>query len=106
MRRSVCVHMTELLHCTAEIRASQAALVVMNPSDDAGDAGDVGKTPRRRAWQSTLVFLPGKSQGQRSMVRYSPWSCKELDVTEATEDTLMHTQQKRMQQCKALTFQF
>ena len=105
MRRSVCVHMTDLLHCTAEIRVSQAVLVVTNRSDDAGDAGDVGKTPWRRARQSTLVFLPGESQGQRSMMGYSPWSCTGLDVTEATEDTLMHTQQKRMQQCKALTFQ-
>ena len=102
MRRSVCVHMTDLLHCTAEIRVSQAALVVTNRSDD---AGDVGTTPWRRARQSTLVFLPGESQGQRTIMGYSPWSCTGLDGTEATEDTLMHTQQKRMQQCKALTFQ-
>ena len=25
------------------------------------------------------VFLPGKSQGQTSLVGYSPWDCKELD---------------------------
>ena len=31
------------------------------------------KTPWRRAWQSTLVFLPGESHGQRSLVGYSPW---------------------------------
>ena len=31
----------------------------------------VKKIPRRRAWQATLV-LPGKSQGQRSLVGYSP----------------------------------
>ena len=28
------------------------------------------------------VFLPGESHGQRSLVGYSPWSCKELDTTE------------------------
>ena len=28
------------------------------------------------------VFLPGKSHGQRSLVGYSPWGCKELDTTE------------------------
>ena len=43
-----------------------------------------GKIPWRRKWQSTLVFLPGESDGQRSLVSYSPWSCKELDVTEMT----------------------
>ena len=44
----------------------------------------VGKTPWRRAWQPTPVFLPGEFRGQRSMVGYSPWSRKELDTTEAT----------------------
>ena len=33
----------------------------------------VGKIPWRKAWQSTAVFLPGKSHGQRSLVGYSPW---------------------------------
>ena len=28
----------------------------------------VGKIPWRRAWQSTPVFLPGESHGQRSPV--------------------------------------
>jgi len=28
----------------------------------------VRKIPWRRAWQSTAVFLPGESRGQRSMV--------------------------------------
>ena len=31
----------------------------------------VGKIPWRRAWQPTLVFLPGESHGQRSLVGYS-----------------------------------
>ena len=26
--------------------------------------------------------LPGKSRGQRSVIGYSPWGCKELDTTE------------------------
>ena len=42
----------------------------------------VGKIPWRRKWQSTPVLLPGKSHGQRSLVGYSPWGCKELDKTE------------------------
>ena len=39
-------------------------------------------------WQSTPVFLPGESHGQRSLVGYSPWSRKESDMTER----LRHTQ--------------
>ena len=36
----------------------------------------------RRKWQPTLVLLPGKSHGQRSLIGYSPWGCKESDMTE------------------------
>ena len=42
----------------------------------------VRKIPWRRKWQSTLVFLPGKSHGERSLVGCSPRSCKELDTME------------------------
>ena len=44
----------------------------------------VGKIPWRRSWQSTPVFLPGESHGQRSLVRCSPWGCK-VGPTVATE---------------------
>ena len=37
---------------------------------------------RRRQWHPTPVLLPGKSHGQRSLVGYSPWGHKELDMTE------------------------
>ena len=30
------------------------------------------KIPWRRKWQLTLIFLPGKSHGQRSLAGYSP----------------------------------
>ena len=36
----------------------------------------VRKTPWRRKWQLTPVFLPGKSHGQRSLVGYSLWGHK------------------------------
>ena len=32
----------------------------------------VGKIPWKRAWQPPPVFLPGESQGQRSLVGYTP----------------------------------
>ena len=35
-----------------------------------------------KEWQVTLVFLLGESHGQRSLVGYSPWRCKESDMTE------------------------
>ena len=38
----------------------------------------VGKFPWRRTRQPTPVFLPGEPLGQRSLVGYSPWGCKEL----------------------------
>ena len=42
----------------------------------------VGKIPWRREWQPSLVFLPGKFHGQRSLAVYSPWDYKDSDTTE------------------------
>ena len=42
----------------------------------------VGNIPWRRKWLLTPVFLPGESHGQRSLVSYSPWGLKKLDMTE------------------------
>ena len=42
-----------------------------------------------KAWHTTPVFLPGKSQGQRRLVGYSLQGHKELDTTEHAG---MHTQ--------------
>ena len=44
-----------------------------------------GKIPWRMKWQPTPVFLPRKSQGQRSLVGYSSQGCKESDMTEVTQ---------------------
>ena len=41
----------------------------------------VGKIPWRKEWQLTPVFLPGEFHGQRSPVDYSPWGCKESNMT-------------------------
>ena len=49
----------------------------------------VGKIHWRRKWQPTPLFLPGKSQGQRSLVCYNPWGHKELDMRKL--DTHVHT---------------
>ena len=65
--------------------------VVKKLPANAGDIRDadvrdpwVGKIPWRRAGQSTPVFLPGESHGQRSLVGYRPQCHQESDTTEAT----------------------
>ena len=50
----------------------------------------VRKIPWRRKWQSTPVFLPGESHGQRSLLGYSIYSFKGSDTTERLS---MHTAQ-------------
>ena len=59
--------------------------MVKNSPANAGDSGliprGVGKIPWRREWQPIPVFLPGKSHGQGSLAVYSPWGCKESDMT-------------------------
>ena len=42
----------------------------------------VRKVPWRREWQPTPVFLPGEYHEQRRLACYSPWGCKESDMTE------------------------
>ena len=36
------------------------------------------------------VFVTGKSQGQRSLTGYSPWSCKESDTTATKQQQYLH----------------
>ena len=44
----------------------------------------------RRKWQPTPVFLPGKFPGGRSLAGYSPWGCKESDMTEQLHFASLH----------------
>ena len=41
--------------------------------------------------EPTPIFLPGKSHGQRSLVSYSPWGSKELDMTEQLNNLYKET---------------
>ena len=45
------------------------------------------EVPWRRKWQSNPVLLPRKSHGQRSLVGYSPWGCKESDTPERSSSS-------------------
>ena len=67
--------------------AFQMVLVVKNPPTKAGDIGDVASIPglgissvegNGNSLQNSCLE---KSHGQRSLVGYSPWGCKELDTT-------------------------
>ena len=76
--------------------ASHVALVVKNWAADAEDRRDAGSIPGSgRSSEGghgtpTPVFLPGEAHGQRSLVDYSPWGCKESDMAETTSHA--HTQ--------------
>ena len=39
----------------------------------------------RRKWHPSLVFLPGKSRGQRSLLGYSPWDYRRVGQNLATK---------------------
>ena len=71
---------------------------------DAQDRFDpwVGKITWRRKWQSTPVFLPGESHGQRNLEGYSPQGRKELDTTEQLHYTAAAAAAKSLQSCPNL----
>ena len=57
---------------------------------NAGNLGSIpglGRSPWKRAWKPTLVFLPGESHEQRSLAGYSPWGLKGSDPTERLRTT-------------------
>ena len=43
--------------------------------------------PLEKGMESTPVFLPGESHGQRSLAGYSLWGRKESDMTECLRHT-------------------
>ena len=61
---------------------------------NSGDTGNIKPDPTfapwvskifwRRKWQSTPVFLLGKSHRQRGLMGYSLWGHKQLNMTEHT----------------------
>ena len=47
--------------------------------------------PLERAWPPIIVLLPEEFHGQRILAGYSPWSLKELNMTEQLTHTYRHT---------------
>ena len=50
----------------------------------------VEKIPWRRSWQTSLIFLSGKSHGQKSLAGYSPWCRKRVRHGWATDQQEQH----------------
>ena len=46
--------------------------------------------PWSRKLQPTPVLLLREFHGQRNLADYSPWGCKESDMTEATKHARLH----------------
>ena len=80
-----------MVYCTSQVaqwlRIRLPMQVLRRPRFDLW----IGKIPWKKKWQPIAVFLPGKPHGQRSLVGYSPWGCKELDTTESVHPCTRHT---------------
>ena len=70
--------------------ASQVALVVKEPACQCrrhkrqGFNPWIGKIPLEEGMATLQLFLPGKAHGQKSLLGYSPWGCKETNTAEQT----------------------
>ena len=56
-----------------------------NPPANAGDPGvthSLGRSPGEGNGNPLHYFSPGKYYGQRNLTGYSPWGCKESDMTQ------------------------
>ena len=85
-KTEICSSFSPWNHSLGTSRTPQVAQLVKNPHANTGDSRDmIRKIHRRKKWQPTPVFLPGKSQGQRSLAGHSQWDSKESDVTENSE---------------------
>ena len=73
------------------MRGFPGGSAVKNLPANAGDVNSIpgsGGSPEERKWHPTLVFLPGKFHGQRSLARYGPWGHKESPATEQSSTKL------------------
>jgi len=61
-------------------------------SGDAGSILGLGRSLEKKG-KPTLVFLPGKSYGQRSLVGYSLWDCKSVRHNLVTKQEQQHIPQ-------------
>ena len=79
--------MTAILISLTQGMVTQVVQVVKNPAFNAGDPREAdsisGLEDALEKEMATHSSTPAwESHGQRSLVGYSPWGCKELDTTE------------------------
>ena len=78
-------HTHTFFHNLSGLAVDEAQKVKVSASN-VGDPGSIpgsrGICPGEGNGNPTLIFLPGRSHGQRSLVGYSPWGRKESDTTE------------------------
>ena len=63
------------------MKGLHADSAVKNPPASAGDEVQSGRFPREGSSNPTLIFLVGKSHGQRKLVGYCPQGHNEADTT-------------------------
>ena len=66
--------------------------VVKNLPASVGDLGSIPgsrRSPWRRKWQPTPIFLPGKSHGQRNLEGCSPWDRKRVRHDSVTQQNIL-----------------
>ena len=73
--------MTQYGHMTIFPGGSEVKASACNVGD-LGSISGSGSSPGEGEWQPTPVFLPGESQGRRSLVGFSSWGRQESDTTE------------------------
>ena len=72
--------MYDFIPTISDFGKEKAMETVKNPP--AMQETQIGKIPCRREWQPTPVLLPREFHGHRNLAGYSPWGCKESDMTE------------------------
>ena len=62
---------------------------------DLGSIPELGRSPRGRHGNPLQYFCLENPHGQRNLEGYSPWGCKELDMTERLSTTKMHRERSK-----------
>ena len=84
---------------SSELRSSsELAQSVKNPpAKQETQVRSLGwEDPLEKEWQHAPAFLPGESHGQRNLVGYRLWGCKESDTTEGLTLSLLGGTEKHL----------
>ena len=82
-------------------RSGKESVCNAENSRDSGSIPGLGRSPCRRKWQPTSVFLPGNFHRQRRLMGYSPWGHKESDMF--TNSIYMFSNSKIRTSCRPVS---